>query len=211
MHTGAFAHALPGAFRHTALVQRLCAFVCASIALHALILAAYSPNASGLRSQRGASAPVLHARLATAPADPVSNAPAGPHRSASGTGLDTSSSEAAPASSTGDRLRAGGADIPLPEKWYTATELSVLAQPLVMPVLRYPEALAGSGVSARVRVKVFVDERGAVRKTEIVESGPHPAFDAAAVSAWDEMRFSPAIRDGTAVKSQKLLELDFEP
>ena len=201
MDTGAAAHAPPGAFGRAALVQRLLAFVCVSIALHALIIVGYSPIGSGLRAQSGGNAPALHATLAPVAAGSAAGVAGGESESAS-------TPQAVSAAGGGNPA---GADIPLPEKWYTATELSVLAQPIVMPVLRYPEALAGSGVTARVRVKVFIDELGTVRKTEIVQPAPHLAFDAAAAEAWKDVRFSPALKDGHAVKSQKLLELDFEP
>jgi TonB family protein len=209
MDTGAVAHAPPGASRHAALLQRLFAFICASIALHALILVVYSPRGSGALAYQG-DAPVLHARLAPTPSDPVPDVVAEADRSASGVDPAPSPAPGAGASSTAAAGPAGGG-MPMPEKWYTATELSVLAQPLVMPALRYPEELAGTGVSAKVRVKVFVDELGVVRKTEVVQSAPHRAFEAAAMAAWEDVRFTPAIKDGRPVKSQKLLEFDFEP
>jgi len=210
MDTGAVAHAPPGVLHHhAALVQRLFAFICASFALHALILVSYSPGGSGPRSPQGTT-PVLHAALAH-PADPASdNVVAGADRGASGIDAAAAPSEGAGASSATGAGPAGGG-IPMPEKWYTATELTILAQPLVMPALRYPEELAGTGVSAKVRVKVFVDEHGVVRKTEVVQSASHRAFEAAAMAAWDDVRFTPAIKDGRPVKSQKLLEFDFEP
>jgi hypothetical protein len=31
------------------------------------------------------------------------------------------------------------------------------------------------------------------------------------MAAWEDVRFTPAIKDGRPVKSQKLLEFDFEP
>jgi len=209
MDTGAVAHAPPGAFGHAALLQRLFAFICASIALHALILVGYSPRGSGALAYQG-DAPVLHARLAPAPADPVPDVVAEADRSASGIDPAAAPAPGAGASSTAAASPAGGG-MPMPEKWYTATELSILAQPLVMPALRYPEELAGTGVSAKVRVKVFVDELGVVRKTEVVQSAPHRAFEAAAMAAWEDVLFTPAIKDGRPVKSQKLLEFDFEP
>ncbi len=210
MNTGAVAHAPPGVLHHhAALVQRLFAFICASLALHALILVSYSPGGSGPRSHQG-NAPVLHAELAPAPSDPASDVVAGADRGASGIDATAAPSEGAGASSAAGAGPAGDG-IPIPEKWYTATELTILAQPLVMPALRYPEELAGTGVSARVRVKVFVDELGVVRKTEVEQSAPHRAFETAAMAAWEDVRFTPAIKDGRPVKSQKLLEFDFEP
>ena len=211
MHGGALLPAPQPALSHERLVRRLCVFVCASVALHALTLVAYSPAGSGPRSQHPGDTAVLQAKLIPAPRDPAPNAPAAPEAVAASADSRAASAERDAARSAEDVPRTGGADIPLPEKWYPATELGALAQPLVMPSLRYPEELAGSGISAKVRIRLFVDERGTVRKIDIVEAGPEAAFNTAAVQAWQDVRFSPALREGIAVKSQKLLELDFQP
>jgi TonB family protein len=89
--------------------------------------------------------------------------------------------------------------------------LTSIAFPIVQPRLEYPEALAGSGITRRLRLRLFVDERGVVRKLEFVEPRREEPFESAARKAWNEVRFSPAMKDGVAVKSQKLLELDFIP
>lgn len=102
--------------------------------------------------------------------------------------------------------------MPVPERWYEAAELDRRAQPLspVEPV--YPPELAGlSAAPAKVRLRLFIDERGTVRKLEIAMAGPRPEFDEAAMRAWEGVRFSPAMKDGVTVKSQKLLELAFSP
>ena len=105
----------------------------------------------------------------------------------------------------------GALDIPMPEKWYSASELDVRAEPRNSPALQYPQELAASSLSAKVRIVLFIDERGVVRKTQLVESGPERPFDLAAATAWNNVQFSPALKNGVAVKSQKLLELDFTP
>ena len=103
----------------------------------------------------------------------------------------------------------GTLDVPMPDKWYTATELDVRAEPRNSPALQYPQELAASGLSAKVRIVLYIDERGIVRKMQLAESGSEQAFDVAATKAWGAMRFSPAMKNGVAVKSQKVLELDF--
>lgn len=100
--------------------------------------------------------------------------------------------------------------LPSPDKWYKRSELDVLAEPLRVVKLDYPEAVK-SRRSARVQVRLFIDERGVVRKTAIEVEGPERAFDDAAVQAWQGVHFSPAMKNGAAVKSQKVIELDFLP
>jgi len=185
-------------------VGRLAAFTVLSIALHAITLGAYVPGSAGSGADIAA-APVLHAILA--PRD-SGNAPAAQHDS-------TSPAQAGAQSATAldhQQARGGaGPDMPLPDKWYTASELDVRAQPLTPEKLDYPAELGPLGPAATVRVTLFIDERGFVRKTQLVDGAPVAAFDRAALEAFRDVRFSPAVKNGVPVKSQKLLELDFRP
>lgn len=184
-------------------VQRLCAFVAASIALHAVLLVAYVPHGKGGTAEHNAAAKILNAVLAPGPISSPSEAET---QRPSDLPVEEPSTSAVQA-----RSLEKGRDLPVPDKWYTATELEVLAEPLAPAKLVYPEEHIAQAVVTRVRVRLFVDEAGVVRKLEVVESGAEPAFEAAAKKAWESMRFSPALRDGVAVKSQKLLELEFLP
>ena len=105
----------------------------------------------------------------------------------------------------------GGVDLPIPNKWYTATEVDVRAEPLGEVRLEYPQELEGTGIPGRVRIALYIDERGIVSRLEVTEAEPSRLFDKAAIAAWRDVKFSPAKKDGVAVKSQKLLELDFRP
>ena len=60
-------------------------------------------------------------------------------------------------------------------------------------------------------VAVIVDEGGVVRKLQIAESEPPGLFDEAAKLGWQDVRFLPARLNGVAVKSQKLIELNYTP
>ena len=203
--------------RRKSVASRFFVFTAASLALHALTLGAYAPAGGGAPARTEAS-PVLHAMLA--PGEPAvtpahdwhsesqADSPATFDSGASGTLPSEPNATVAKA----EPLAApGGLDIPLPDKWYTAAEVDVRAEPQNAPRLDYPAALAASGLSAIVKLRIFIDERGTVRKVELAEAGPDRAFDIVAQRAWDEVRFSPALKRGVPVKSQKLLELDFTP
>jgi len=194
------------------LAQRLWLFIAASITLHALMLA-YTPGGSGGTTLELRSGAPLHAVLAPLPAprDAAAETLHTPPQDAAPGRATAPVTDAAPLESTPPRAGAPGLDLPLPDKWFTAPELTVLAQPLAMVKLDYPDEFAGSTIITRVRVRLFVDERGTVQKIELVESGVDPAFGAAAIKQWQGVRFKPGIRDGVAVKSQKLLELEFLP
>lgn len=185
-------------------VSRLLAFIGASLALHGIILAGYAPDAlTAARDRSAVETNVLHATLAPAAASAAPREPAK---------ADSSSDSAHAADSSVDPAghdRGGG--IPLADTWYSASELDVRAEPLTDVRLDYPEALEGSGIAGRVRLLLFIDERGVVRKTRVAASEPERVFDQAAIKGWQDVRFTPAVKNGIAVKSQKLLELDFSP
>jgi TonB family protein len=113
-------------------------------------------------------------------------------------------------SATGASASDAGLTLPAPDKWYTASEVDVRAEPLTDIRLRYPEDLRDS-VTGKVRVRLFIDEGGVVRKLQIAASEPPGLFDEVAKRGWENVRFSPARKNGAAVKSQKLIELAYNP
>ena len=186
-------------------LSRLAVFCAVSIALHALTLLAYRPVGSAGAPEIGATT-VLQATLTRAATfiPDLSDLP-----------QPEATSEAAPVAAADEQhARAGASDgvaLPLPEKWFTAEELDVRAEPLSSVTIDYPEELAGSGIAGRVEIALFIDEHGRVRKAEVTRAVPEGVFDKAAVRAWMDVRFSPAMKDGAAVKSQKFLELSYFP
>lgn len=193
----------------TRFIPRLCAFIAGSIALHSFMLLAYTPGGQGRRAQEDSGGHIIQAALAPLPAvTSPSEADNARPDSVVATSGDSGEPSSAPVVTTSRNRRS---ELPRPDKWYAATELEVLAEPLAPAKLLYPEEHIPQAIITRVRVRLFVDEGGVVRKLEVVESGAEPAFEAAARKAWESMRFSPAIKGGVAVKSQKLLELEFLP
>lgn len=85
------------------------------------------------------------------------------------------------------------------------------AEPLAPVELAYPVELEGTGIVGQVRARLFIDERGVVIKAEIAASKPDSMFDKSAIEGWRWARFTPASKNKVAVKSQKLLQLDFQP
>lgn len=180
---------------------RLIAFVAISIALHAFVLSAYAPGTQSRGSGSGDTAP-LYATLALSPAEPVTDDFAGRDIDAEDSGATAS----APRIPT-QAKRAFAA----PDVWFNGEELSVRAEPLTEVQIRYPSELAGTGMPGAVRLLLHIDERGFVRKANVETSLPDAAFGAAALTAWREVRFSPALKDGVSVKSRKRLEISFLP
>lgn len=194
--------------------QRLGVFVAASLVLHALTFGSYVPGSAGSEWRGGsANQTVLQTRLVHDPI-PQENRASAPVTAveASRRDVDRKPTPTEAATEFGAASGRGMVPMPLPERWYEAAELDTRAQPLSPVELAYPAELAGmSAAPAKVRLRLFIDERGALRKLEVETSGPRPEFDEAALRAWEGVRFAPAMKDGANVKSQKLLEVTFAP
>jgi protein TonB len=193
---------------------RLTLFCAASIALHALVLGINPPGGEGKGSGGDSASSVLHAVLTplhrafeSATADTAEAFLAEARRTPSGGHgpQDTTRDSGGPAPTSG-----AGA-FPIPDRWFSADEVSVRAEPLTPVQIDYPVELAERGTVGRVLLLLHVDERGLVRKAQVEESIPEGVFDKAALAAWADVRFSPAMKDGLAVKSRKLLEISFFP
>ena len=204
----------PWALHGMRVQRRLGVFVAASLVLHAYTFGTYAPGAGGYPGTGDLAHPsVLETRLVR------EHIPVQTIAASDESGVDASRQDpdqtpppaaALPKSTTGDAH--GTVPMPAPERWYEAAELERRAQPLSPVELAYPAELAGmSAAPAKVRLRLFIDERGALRKLEVETSGPRPEFDEAAIRAWEAVRFSPAMKDGVTVKSQKLLEVAFAP
>jgi protein TonB len=80
-------------------------------------------------------------------------------------------------------------------------------QPIV-PV--YPDAVSDAGVEGGVTVLLFIDEFGKVRDLSVVEAAPPGYFEESALSAFRNAHFTPAIKDGRAVKSRVLIRVSYD-
>ena len=203
---------------------RLGLFVAASVLVHAFTIFGVGPfRFTGLNAGAGPARFELHATLAPAPAaapqvvpgDASDAAPSDTVPSEGKTASAASAEHATPATAPAARdssLREeAGLALPSPDKWYTAREVDVRAEPLTAIPLRYPESLRGTLVGGKVRLRLFIDERGALRKMQVADAEPPGLFEEAAKRAWSDIRFTPALKDGVPVKSQKLIELTYVP
>ena len=192
---------------------RLAGFIALSIALHLITMIGAGPLDLSVRWPGDAPGRTeLHATLLPGESARPAAAPA-PDAEKPAAGADAA---AAPAAAVEGTARAGtdaaerGLALPAPDKWYTSSEVDVRAEPITEIRLRYPPDLS-ERVTGTVRVRVFIDEGGVVRKLQIAASEPPGLFDEAARLGWQDVRFSPARKNGVAVKSQKLIELTYQP
>ena len=75
--------------------------------------------------------------------------------------------------------------------------------------LTYRGKAAADGVAGRVRLLVMIDEAGVVRDVSVVEAEPASYFEDDAKRALQSARFSPAYRNGRAVRSRVLIEVNY--
>ncbi len=93
--------------------------------------------------------------------------------------------------------------------YYPAKQLDVYPQPLAAIRLDYPESAANAKVDGRLVVLLLIDEFGVVNEASVVESQPEGYFEDAALAVFRAARFSPAQKQGRAVKSRVLLQVKY--
>lgn len=87
-------------------------------------------------------------------------------------------------------------------------ELTVPPRPLGPVDVPFPPDVEGM-VDLRVRITLFIDERGAVQRVRVDTPDVHPAFERSIREAFGQARFSPGELDQVAVRSQLRLEVEF--
>lgn len=97
------------------------------------------------------------------------------------------------------------------ERYYTSLELDVRAEPLNDPPLVYPQRAYQMRTRGKVTLRILINERGGVDEVKVLESEPRGVFDEAALDAARSLQFSAAMRFGHRVKSQKTIEVAFDP
>ncbi|MGD9841864.1 MAG: TonB family protein [Steroidobacteraceae bacterium] len=78
----------------------------------------------------------------------------------------------------------------------------------VAPV--FPAEAKNRGTSGWVDVSFIVDERGQVTEPNVVDSDPKNVFDAAAITAVEQWRFEPPVRNGQPISQPTRVKLRFD-
>jgi protein TonB len=194
---------------------RLCAALGASALLHVFLAA--SPH-TGAVFMRAASAPNVALTVRLVEREPVVQPPEA-RAIDPGPGAATSSSPSPPARSrelhsgranAASSNRPGDAIAHAPDTtYYTAREVDIypaLAEPLE---LRYPERAAGDSVAGSAIVELHIGDTGAVHEIAIVQSEPRGYFESELRETFRSARFTPAVRNGRAVRSRVRVRVDY--
>lgn len=95
-------------------------------------------------------------------------------------------------------------------QWYLARQVD--RQPkaigLIEPV--YPEEAKRRDIEGTLKLMLKIDGSGRVLSAEVVEATPPDVFDEAALAAFRDARFNPAMKDGRPVRYQAFIRVDFK-
>jgi len=98
------------------------------------------------------------------------------------------------------------------ERYYRKAEVDVPAVPVSRVPLVIPERAYYSRLAGKVRARVFIGADGGVDRVDILEAGPvRGLFERPALDALRRMHYRPASIGGRAVRSQKVVEVVFDP
>ncbi len=85
------------------------------------------------------------------------------------------------------------------------------AEPTNIADVEYPERALADGLPGKVTLRLKIDHNGELREAKVTEAEPPGVFEDAALKAVRALKFKPAVRNGLAVGSIKVIEVPFEP
>ena len=101
--------------------------------------------------------------------------------------------------------------LPLLDYYYSSREVDEPAKAVGDALLVYPPEALKLRVSGEVKLRLFIDEFGMLVRSEVVSANPPGIFEEAALQALTGMRFSPARKGEHTVRSQRSVQITFDP
>lgn len=103
-----------------------------------------------------------------------------------------------------------GLPIGIDDTWYLAKHVDRHPKAIgaIKPI--YPDHAKRRDIEGTLKLMLKIDELGRVQTAEVVEATPPGVFDEAALAAFREARFLPAIKDGRAVRYQAYMRVEFK-
>src|SRR5712692_3246823 len=103
------------------------------------------------------------------------------------------------------------APLPPVPRYFETWEVDVPARVINDVILHYPPFAYQEHVSGEVKLRLFINQVGEVDEAAVIASDPKEIFDAAAVAAAKQLRYSPALKDGAPVRTTKTVAIIFDP
>lgn len=94
--------------------------------------------------------------------------------------------------------------------YYSARELDVQPRALREIVPDYPAGADRQRLSGRVRLQLKLEADGRISGIEVVSASPAGVFDASALEAFREARFTPAQKNGRPVRARVVIEVVYD-
>lgn len=186
---------------------RAAACLALSAALHAALLSGLGAAGSASdRDQRAGPALPLLLRLAEGPARERPTSHLETARKAPAPPPPEPASEPVPAVAPAAAATGVVAALP-PPYYYAARELDVRPEPIEEIELPFPGDAPKEVTRGRVVLRLMIHESGSVDAVVLVSAQPAGVFESAAVKAFSAARFTPGMKDGVPVKSQKLVDV----
>jgi protein TonB len=101
--------------------------------------------------------------------------------------------------------------LPLLDYYYSSREVDEPAKAVGDALLVYPHEALRLRVPGEVKLRLFIDEFGMLVRSEVVNADPPGIFEEAALQAVGGMRFSPARKGEQTVRSQRTVQITFDP
>lgn len=103
-------------------------------------------------------------------------------------------------------------EIPLLEDptWYPAKQVDVHPSAIRPIEPDYPIQGVEQGIDGNVLLLLLIDEVGVVKEASVMEANPEGVFEESALFAFRQARFTPAQKNGRAVKSRVLIRVSYE-
>lgn len=95
--------------------------------------------------------------------------------------------------------------------YFNVHELDVRAEPINDVLLRYPWVEYQQRLGGMVRFTLFINAQGGLDRIDMIEATPPGHFEEAALEAVSKLQFTPALKNGRPVKSQKTIDVVFDP
>src|SRR4051812_5995878 len=207
------------------LARRMLGAVLLSLALHAFLASTLKPVSARYAGDPYVRAQLRSASLAIVPTAPGRGATALSPATSAGKRERSAAPRPLPEDSRFTKSYLGGAesragnlpdgrdaaielDTHLLSQYYSACEVDQRATALEEVPLFNPLYGPGSGSTAKVILLLLINEDGGVDSVATLEARPKEGgFDRIARAAFGAIRFSPAVKDGKPVKSQKVVEV----
>jgi TonB family protein len=97
------------------------------------------------------------------------------------------------------------------ETYFGIDQVDVPAKPINDVMLHYPSVAYIQRISGVVQFKLYINEEGQLEKIDMIDARPPRVFEQAAWNAVKQLQFSPALKAGRPVKSEKTIDVVFDP